>query len=356
MKHIYYALLHSLGFSQSNLRDISPDEAQELYEMLDTQKLVSRGFKFDRASMIVDKKTQKNVEHVEHTLRKLQIELIHRDDEDFPSLLKPLPDCPTLLYVRGVLPSNDALISVVGSRKHSQYAVWSLEKIIPDLVHAGYGVVSGWAYGIDSVAHELAMKNKGYTAAVFWAGIDVYYPPSNRALFDQIVANGGALISQFPLGTLAEPYNFPIRNAIVAGMSRGTLIAEAGEDSGTLITARLALEANRDVFVIPADITRTWALGSNQLIRDGLGKLITSADDVLSEYQIVDRQISLLDNRPVFEDALQNSLYEILCMDSMGIDALSEQLEQDMMTILNALSMMEIEGHVTSSGGLYRVM
>ena len=106
------------------------------------------------------------------------------------------------------------------------------------------------------MAHEITLKNNGYTTAVFGAGIDVPYPPSNHALFEQIVANGGALISQFPLGTPAEPFNFPIRNAVVAGMSRGTLIAEAGEDSGTLITARLAVEANHDVFVIPADITR----------------------------------------------------------------------------------------------------
>lgn len=124
------------------------------------------------------------------------------------------------------------------------------------MISSGYGIISGGAYGIDSVAHSTALKNKGYTAAVFGSGIDLYYPPSNHNLFEQIIAQGGALISQFPLGTLAEPFNFPIRNALVAGISRGTLIAEAGEDSGTLITARLAVEANRDVFVIPSDITR----------------------------------------------------------------------------------------------------
>lgn len=156
-----------------------------------------------------------------------------------------------------MLPLNTALISVVGSRKHSQYAASCLEKIIPELIRAGYGIISGGAYGIDSVSHEITLKNKGYTAAIFGAGMDIVYPLSNHQLFEEIVSQGGALISQFPLGTLAEPYNFPIRNAVVAGISRGTLIAEAGEDSGTLITARLALEANHDVFVIPADISRT---------------------------------------------------------------------------------------------------
>ena len=155
---------------------------------------------------------------------------------------------------------------------------------------------------------------------------------------------------------IAEPYNFPIRNAVVAGMSRGTLIAEAGEDSGTLITARLALEANHDVFVIPADITRTGALGSNSLIRDGLGKLITSAEDILSEYQVVDRQLSLLSTmRPDFADGTQESLYEILCRDSVDIDTLAQSLELDSQAIMTALAMMEIEGIVTSTGGVYRV-
>jgi len=255
MKHLSFAVLHSLGFTHKKLRDIG-EYAEQFYDTIDIKTLVDSGFSLDKAQTIVDKNTPQFVERVERTIRDLNIHIVHIDDTDYPSLLKVLPDAPTILYYRGQLPPNDALISVVGSRKHSQYAVSSLEKIMPDLIRAGYGIISGGAYGIDSVAHEIALKNNGYTAAVFGAGIDVSYPPSNTSLFDQIIANGGAIISQFPLGTPAEPFNFPIRNAVVAGMSRGTLIAEAGEDSGTLITARLAVEANHDVFVIPADITR----------------------------------------------------------------------------------------------------
>jgi len=310
----------------------------------------------ERAQSIVDKRTDTIVEVVERILGEFNIQFAHINDEIYPSLLRVLPDAPTILYFRWQLPPNDALISIVGSRKHSQYAVSSLEKIIPDLIRSGYGIISGGAYGIDSVAHETTLKNKGYTAAVFGAGIDVIYPPSNAGLFEQIVASGGALISQFPLGALAEPYNFPIRNAVVAGMSRGTLIAEAGEDSGTLITARLAVEANHDVFVIPADITREWARGSNALIRDGLGKLIMSTDDILAEYQIVDRQMSLLSTRPEFSDSLHASIYEVLCMDSLGIDTLSDRLQEDTAQVVNALALMEIEGYITSSGGVYRIL
>lgn len=355
MKNLYFAVLHSFGFTHKKLRDITED-AEQFYNKLDTKILLEAGFQTDKAQNIVDKNTPQFVERVERTLRELSVNVVHIDDSEYPTLLKILPDAPTILYVRGILPANDALISVVGSRKHSQYAVSSLEKILPDLIRSGYGIISGGAYGIDSVAHQLALKNKGYTAAVFGAGIDVYYPPSNRALFDQIIENGGALISQFPIGTLAEPFNFPIRNAVVAGMSRGTLIAEAGEDSGTLITARLALEANHDVFVIPADINREGARGSNMLIRDGLGKLITSAEDILSEYQIVDKQMSMLSTRPDFDDPVCAELYDILCMDSLGIDTLTDKLGRDTTTIVNALALMEIEGHVTSSGGVYRII
>lgn len=332
-----------------------PDRAEYVYNHLDRKTLMDLGLQTDTIDRIVDKKATLDVEHVERVLQSQGVQVIHRDDEIFPSLLKPLPDCPTILYVRGTLPSHDALISIVGSRKHSQYAVSSLEKIIPDLVRAGYVTVSGGAYGIDSVAHEVTLYNNGSTIAVFWAGIDVYYPASNQRLFDEIVAKWGALISQFPIGTQSEPFNFPIRNAIVAGISRGTLIAEAGEDSGTLITARLALEANHDVFVIPADITREGARGSNSLIRDGLGKLILSAEDILSEYQIVDKQLSLLSARPDFADPIHESVYEILCRDCVGIDTIADRLQSSTSVIMTALAMMEIDGIVESSGGVYRV-
>ena len=171
-----------------------------------------------------------------------------------------------------------------------------------------------------------------------------------------MVAQGGALVSQFPIGTLAEPYNFPMRNDIVAGMSRGTLIAEAGEDSGTLITARLALEANRDVFVIPSDMTRESAIGSNRLIRDGLGKLILGHEDILSEYEIVDKQLSMMTTmKPTFAHPIEESIYDMLCLDSLGIDMLAEKLNLDMPALMLHLSSLEIDGIIASRGGIYSI-
>jgi DNA processing protein len=352
--HLYLAVLHSLGLSQRKLRDIAPERAQSYYDSLDTSRLIESGYSMESAVKIVDKKTSKIVEDVERSLQNTSV--IHIDDDEYPSLLKTLVGAPTIIYVRGILHPNDALISVVGSRKHSQYAESCVQKIIPGLIRAGYGIVSGGAYGIDTVAHEATLREKWHTTVVFGSGIDVYYPPSNTAFFEKVIASGGALVSQFPLGTLAEPYNFPMRNDIVAGISRGTLIAEAGEDSGTLITARLALEANRDVFVIPSDITREWALGSNRLIRDWLGKLITSHEDILSEYQIVDKQLSMMTTlKPTFAHPIEESIYDILCLDSLWIDSLTQRLNLDTQTLMIHVSSLEIEGIITSSGGVYRI-
>lgn len=256
MNHIFFALLHSLGLSHKKLALIPSEKVENFYDSVNIQKLLQIGVSEDIAIKIVDKKSTQNVERVERLLSEKNIRIIHRDDAEYPKLLINISDAPTILYVRGKLPDHDALLSVVGSRRHSSYAQSCLEKILPDLIRSGYVIVSGGAYGIDSLAHEITLKNKGQTLVVFGAGIDVTYPVTHARLFESVIEKGGALISQFPLGTLAEPYNFPLRNTVVAGMSRGTLIAEAGEDSGTLITARLALEYNRDVFIIPADISR----------------------------------------------------------------------------------------------------
>ena len=130
------AVLHSLGFTQRKLRDISPDQAEEYLQTFDMHKLLEAGFHIDKAQTIVDKNTPQYVERVERTLTSLDVHIVHIQDEDYPVLLKVLPDAPTILYYRGQLPPNDALISIVGSRKHSQYAVSSLEKIVPDLIRA----------------------------------------------------------------------------------------------------------------------------------------------------------------------------------------------------------------------------
>lgn len=357
MSSFFFAILHSLGMTHKKLSLIAPEEAEEFYHTVNIQKLLTIGINQESAQKIVDKKSSLNVERVERLMEEKSIRIVHKNDAEYPQALLQIPDSPTILYVRWQLPNHDALLAVVGSRKHSQYAQGCLERIIPELIKHRYAIVSWGAYGIDALAHDITLKNTGQTVVVFGCGIDVTYPVLHMQLFEKVVQTGGALMSHFPLWTPAEPFNFPIRNTLVAGMTRGTLIAEAWEDSGTLITARLALEYNKDVFVLPADVTRDGARGSNALIRDGLWKLILSAEDILSEYQIVDKQLSLLTTmKPDFTDEIQEKLYNLLCRDTATVDSLADQTGYEITSIINALGNMEIDGIIINIGGTYRVL
>lgn len=205
--------------------------------------------------------------------------------------------------------------------------------------------MSGGAYGVDALAHQVTLAHGGYTIAVVGTGVDLVYPAQNRIMFDAILSSGGAIISMFPVGMKAEIYHFPIRNELVAGMTRGVVIGEAAEKSGTLITARLALESNRDVFVIPGDITRPNSTGANYLIRDGLGKLITCAEDILNEYHL---QTQILDiDEPKkelhFDDELEKTVYELLEKESQDASALALVLDEDASMILYKCSMLEVK-------------
>ena len=190
-------------------------------------------------------------------------------------------DRPAFLYVRGNLNKDDINIAVVGSRQASTYGKYTTEKISRELALKGLTIVSGMARGLDSAAHRGALTAHGRTVAVLGSGLDVIYPPENKKLFADIIQNG-AVISEFPLGTPPRSTNFPARNRIISGMSYGVVIVEAGEKSGSLITARLALEQGREVFAVPGSIDTAGSRGTNKLIKQG-AKLIENVDDILEE-------------------------------------------------------------------------
>jgi DNA processing protein len=208
------------------------------------------------------------------------INVLSMDDPLYPSRLKEIYDPPLVLYVRG---SSDLLakpgIAMVGTRHPSPYGSGMAERLASDLASQGLVIISGMARGVDTASHRGAIAAKGKTAAVFGTGVDVIYPKENSRLSDQILAFGGALISEFPLGTFAAPQNFPIRNRILSGMSVGVLVVEAAEYSGTRITARLALEQNRDVYAVPGNVTNKNSWGPNTLIKQG-AKLVATWEDV----------------------------------------------------------------------------
>ncbi len=203
-------------------------------------------------------------------------------EKEFPPLLREIPDPPNELYIKGHLPAPDLIpLCVVGSRKFSDYGKGACERIIGGLKGLPFVIVSGLALGIDSIAHKTALKNNIKTIAVPGSGLndEVLYPKSHLFLARDILSSSGALLSEYPPSFSATTWSFPKRNRIMAGMSRVILVIEAGEMSGTLITARLGLEYNREVCTVPGSIFSSSSSGSNQLIKEGAYP-ITSSDDI----------------------------------------------------------------------------
>ncbi len=210
-------------------------------------------------------------------------EILTPADEGYPRRLREIYDPPAVLWVRGnVKLMLKPGIAVVGTRHPSPYGTGMAEMLSRDLAARGMVILSGMARGVDTAAHKGALEAKGKTVAIWGTGIDVIYPKENKKLAEEIVASGGAIVSEFPLGTFPAPQNFPIRNRILSGMSVGVLVIEAAEYSGTRITARLAMEQNRDVYAVPGNVTNKNAWGPNTLIKQG-AKLTATWEDVWEE-------------------------------------------------------------------------
>jgi DNA processing protein len=207
------------------------------------------------------------------------------DDGVYPSSLREIYDPPMVLYVKGAWSNclDQPCIGVVGSRKCSTYGQNAALMLARDLAQRGVTIVSGFARGIDAAAHKGALEAGGRTVAVLGTGIDQVYPRDHRKLAMEILNSGGALVTQFPLGTPPVSENFPYRNRIISGLSLGVLVVEAAENSGSLITARLAMEQNREVFAVPGNITSRNSFGTNYLIKGAGAKLVQQWQDVATE-------------------------------------------------------------------------
>lgn len=221
--------------------------------------------------------------------REQDIRIITWEDEQYPAPLRQIADPPLVLYVRGTLPdfSSHLAISVVGTRKCTPYGMHAARYFAGKLAQNGCIIVSGMALGIDGAANQAALDAGGMTIAVLGCGVDVCYPWQHEKLMQDIVRHG-AVISEYPPGTEPKGKHFPIRNRIITGLSRGTLVVEAPKKSGALISADLALEQGREVFAIPGDINRPSCAGCNNLIRQGGAELVQEPSDILSHYERTD--------------------------------------------------------------------
>lgn len=280
------------------------------------------------------------------------------EDYDYPEQLKNTALPPLVLYCTQNFPAlaRKLCIGVVGTRKMSAYGREVTQFIVEDLVKNGVVIISGLAYGVDTVAHETTVKNEGETIAVVGCGLDRTYPASNRTL-RRLIETKGALVSEFPMGTAPFAGNFPIRNRVISGLSGGLLVTEADEKSGTLITAKWAFEDSRDVFAVPSNIFAKTSQGTNKLIQR-YAKLVTSAKDILEEYNFYfEQQLEFTKNSTntqtdevdLVED--EKKVLNFLAYQPIHLDDIVLETELETQQILAILTKLELLGFIDSYAG-----
>ena len=291
---------------------------------------------------------KKNRNRYPPTMPENKIVKISPADKKFPRLLKEIPDCPKMLYCRGNLDLlNTSCFAVAGTRKLTAYGKEAATKITGALARH-FTIVSGLALGIDAIAHRATLDAGGKTIAVLGSGVDDkrIYPSTNFRLAMEITESGGLIISEYEPGTHATEFTFPQRNRIISGLSLGTLVVEADRESGSLITAGLALEQNRDVFAVPGSIFSPKSIGPNDLIKKG-AKLAASAADILEEYG---KNQELFKNEKMVlstENPLERKIIDILNKKGeLSADELVRQTEEETPAVLAALSTMELRGWI----------
>ncbi|MFO7662710.1 MAG: DNA-processing protein DprA [Chloroflexota bacterium] len=274
------------------------------------------------------------------------------EDEEYPVALREIPAAPPVLFLRGQMePVDQWSIAVVGTRRLSAYGRLMTRDLVSGLTRNGITIVSGLARGIDGIAHKTALEQGGRTIAVLGCGIDKVYPPEHRELAHEIVDGRGAILSDYALGTEPDSKHFPARNRLISGLSLGVLVIEAGEKSGALITAKFAIEQDRDVFAVPGNINSPVSVGPNRLIQQG-AKLVMRIEDILEELNL--RMIAekaaahvILPDTP--EEA---SLLTSLSSQPLHIDELGRLTGLPSSIVSSTLTLMELKGMVQQVGGM----
>jgi DNA processing protein len=290
---------------------------------------------------------EKNVE----LLIKNKVKVINLTDEDYPEDLKNISQPPVFLYYRGNIKLlKKRKIAVVGTRKATSYGEMACERVVDGLIDAGIVTVSGLALGIDAICHRRTLEKNGDTIAILGNGIDIIYPKINKKLYEAVGKNG-LILSEYPLGTEPTNFNFPMRNRIIVGVSRGVAIIESQETGGSLITASIAIEENRDVFVIPGDIFSPSSQGCNNIIKRSHGKLVTDAKDILDEYGWYGKKEEYI--LPKMSD-LESKVYGELVKEKT-LDELIISTGERTSELLSVLMDLEIKHIIISvAGGKYR--
>ncbi|NGP77170.1 DNA-protecting protein DprA [Balneolaceae bacterium YR4-1] len=336
------------------------DHPQDIFR-LNTQELIS----IDGIGPVVANAIQKfnNWDEVDKLLSQTEVcgaSIISFRDNNYPALLKEIFDPPILLWVKGDPAILDLPgVAVIGTRRATSYGIRKAKEFTADLTAQHLTVVSGLAYGVDAIAHRTTIENGGKTVAVLGSGIDTIYPGKHKDLAKDIWESGGAVISEFPPGTKPDAGNFPVRNRIVSGLTLGTLVIESGLEGGSMITARSALDQNREVFAIPHSLDNENGRGCNAIIKRGWGKLVQHIDDILDE-------LTVTRVREDQEPRIQKRNWEMAELDEVSgticrvlhestypihIDDLSEKLEMPTFRLLPKLLELEMMDCVRQIAG-----
>lgn len=276
-----------------------------------------------------------------------EIKKITIKDKEYPNLLRKIPDAPKVLYVKGEFPPEAPAFAVVGTRRFSSYGKQSALEIAGDLAQAGLIIVSGLAPGIDTFAHQATLERKGRTIAVLGTGLDEksIYPKENLKLAREIIKTGGCLISEYPVGTHGSKMTFPQRNRIISGLSLGTLVVEAKQKSGSLITANFAFLQKRKVFALPGPIHSLNSKGPHYLIKKG-AKLIENANDILEDLKLPLAKAKKVEGETNEERLILKALEE----KSLHIDKIIEKTKLPSPIVAGTLAILEIKGKVRNLG------
>lgn len=278
-----------------------------------------------------------------------EVDIFLLEDEGYPSVLREIPNPPLAIYVKGNLKKENPRISIVGTRKVTEEGKSMGREFGEKLASQGFTIVSGLAFGLDKAAHEGALEANGHTIAVLANGLNFVYPKSNELLAKKIIQKGGALISEYPVDFEPMPFRFLERNRIVSGLSRGTIVIEAPNESGSLVTARFALEQNRDVFVVPGPITHPNYKGSHELIRSG-ATLITGIDHILEEYGL-----STQEKLPALATSEEKVILDVLkdAGKPLTADIIAETAKMDIREVNQLLSFLLIKSNIKEHGTGY---
>lgn len=349
--------------------EIGPQRFKRLYGFFETMKqaweadfslLQQAGLEDKIIEKILSLRKEIDPEKEIMDLERKKIKIISIKDKDYPFRLKQIYNPPALLYFKGSLKREDVdfSLAVVGTRKASFYGKEVTLEIVRELSSKGLTIVSGLAYGIDSLAHQEAINSKGKTIAVLGSGLaeENIYPPINRKLAEKIIGQG-AIISEYPPNTPALPQHFPARNRIISGLCLGVLVIEAPKESGALLTAQHALDQEREVFAVPQNINSPNSQGVNQLINQG-AKLVQCAEDIFEELNLANnwKETFSTNNEMVFDSKEEETVLKYLSKEPIHIDQLIQKTDLDPSQMNSLLISMEIKGMIRDVGGMNYIL